>query len=119
MLADTSELLLRRYKGDLRNLREEAGRDPDRERELLQDFKGIGDVGSAIFCREAQLAWDELYPFADDRVLAAAGRVELGNDARALARLVDRDDLPRLTAALVRAELDGDWDGVRERASGG
>src|SRR3981081_1623578 len=39
MLGETAKLLLERYKGDLRKLREEAGRDPARERELLKEFK--------------------------------------------------------------------------------
>jgi hypothetical protein len=65
MLGDACTLLLERYRGDLRCLREEAERDPRRERALLKEFKGIGDVGVDIFFREAQIAWDELYPFAD------------------------------------------------------
>lgn len=118
MLGDTCALLLDRYHGDLRRLRDEAGRDPKRERELLKQFKGIGDVGVDIFFREAQVAWDELYPFADRRVLQAAQRLGLGGDAKALARLVDGDgrEFARLTAALVRVGLERDYDGVREQA---
>ena len=65
MLGETSRMLLDRYQGDLRKLREAAGRDPQEERRLLEEFKGIGDVGADIFMREVQLVWDELYPFAD------------------------------------------------------
>ena len=59
MLGDISALLLDRYRGDLRRLREDAGRDPAVERRLLKQCKGIGDVGVDIFFREAQRAWRE------------------------------------------------------------
>ncbi|HZA77882.1 MAG TPA: MBL fold metallo-hydrolase [Acidimicrobiales bacterium] len=107
MLAGTADLLLDRWHGDLRRLREEADRDPARERELLQEFPGIGPVGADIFAREVQAVWPEHFPAADDRTLKAAGRLGLGDDARALARLVPRRDFPRLVDGLVRAELEG------------
>jgi endonuclease III len=118
MLCDTCTLLVERYRGDLRRLRDEAERDPRRERALLKDFKGIGDVGVDIFFREAQIAWDELYPFADRRALRAAQRLGLGADARALTRLVEGDarEFAQLAAALVRVGLERDYDGVREAA---
>jgi endonuclease III len=53
MLGDTSALIVEAYGGDLRKLRQAAGRDPEAERRLLKEFKGIGDVGADIFCREA------------------------------------------------------------------
>jgi hypothetical protein len=76
-LADTSTLLLEKYGGDLRELRETAKRDPTRKRELLRECKGIGNVGVDIFFREAQVIWDELYPFADQRALRAARKLGL------------------------------------------
>jgi hypothetical protein len=106
MLGEAAELLNDRYHGDLRELREEAERDPDTERELLKAFKGVGDVGVDIFFRETQDLWDELYPFADDRVLDAADRLGLGDSAASLARLVSREDLPRLEASLLRCRRD-------------
>ena len=81
MLGDTAHLLLDRYDGDLRKLRAAAERDPARERKLLKECKGLGDVGVSIFFREAQIAWDELYPFVDKRALQAAGRLELESEA--------------------------------------
>src|SRR5215217_5544480 len=60
MLGDTCAILLDRYGGDLRRLREDAERDPRRERTLLKEFKGIGDVGVDIFFRDAQVASSEL-----------------------------------------------------------
>jgi endonuclease III len=118
MLGDLTEHLLNRYNGDLRRLRDEAGRDPKAERRLLKEFKGVGDVGVDIFFREVQVAWDELFPFADRRALDAAGRLKLPKDARRLARHADGGDYPRLLAALVRVELDDDYAAVRAAARG-
>jgi hypothetical protein len=111
-IAETTGLLLERYGGDLRRLRDAAERDPKRERQLVKQFKGIGDVGADIFFREAQLAWDELYPFADRRALDAARGLRLGSSADDLADLVDRRVLPRLLAALVRVDLADEADEV-------
>jgi endonuclease III len=117
MLGDTAKMLLEKYQGDLRRLRDAARRDPGRERALLKECKGIGEVGADIFCREVQVAWDELFPFADRRSLEAAGRLGLEDDAGSLARRVCRKDYPRLLAALVRTRLAKDFDGVLETAS--
>jgi hypothetical protein len=116
MLGDLTDHLQERWNGDLRRLRDEAERDPQRERKLLEEFKGVGDVGVDIFFREVQACWDELFPFADKRALAAAKKLKLANDAEALAELTDKKDLPRLVAALVRTELEDDADEIREAA---
>jgi endonuclease III len=117
MLATTTDLLLRRYGGDLRALRVEAGRDPDEERRLLQQFSGIGPVGAAIFSREVQAVWDEVYPFADQRALRVAADLGLGADVTALRRCTtDAADLARLVAALVRCGLAGDQADILDRA---
>jgi hypothetical protein len=116
MLGDMAELLLDRYGGDLRRLRAEAGRDPGRERRLLKEFKGMGDVGVDIFFREAQVGWEELFPFADRRALDAAGRLKLGKDPKSLVRLVGEQRFARLVAALIRVELEDDYDAVRRAA---
>ena len=107
ILADSAGLVLDRWRGDLRRLRDEAGRDPDRERRLLEEFPGIGPVGSDIFAREVQALWPEHFPTADPRSLRAARRLDLGGDAQALSALVDRGDFPRLVDGLVRLELEG------------
>jgi endonuclease III len=61
MLGDTAAFVIKKYKGDLRKLRDEAERDVKREHQLLQQFSGIGAVGADIFMREVQLVWDETY----------------------------------------------------------
>ena len=61
MLGDACELLLDRYRGDLRRLHAEAGQNPKRERQLLKVVKGLDEVGVDIFFPEAQVAWEELF----------------------------------------------------------
>lgn len=118
MLGEGAQLLLDRWHGDLRRLRDEAGRDPAAERRLLQEFKGIGEVGADIFCREAQAAWEELRPFADRRALEAAGHLGLPDEAGALSRLVPEIEITRLVAALVRLSLSKDYDDIESLARG-
>jgi hypothetical protein len=112
MLGDSAQRLLDEYRGDLRRLREAAGRDARAEHRLLQEFAGIGPTSADIFCREAQRAWDELYPFADRRARRAAGRLGLGDDPRMLSQLVDLKDFARLVDGLVRTDLDKAYDDV-------
>ena len=103
MLGETAEMLIDLYQGDLRKLRAAAGTDPARERKLLDQFKGVGNVAVNIFFRETQLAWPELFPFADDKALASAKQLGLPADAHKLASLVrGRQDFVRLVSALVR-----------------
>lgn len=118
-LGDACAYLLDTYDGDIRRLRDAAERTPDRERVLLQKIKGIGPVGADIFLREAQAAWDELVPYADQRALAAAAELGLPIDPRDLSDLVEREDVPRLVAALVRTRLEHDADDVRQAAAPG
>jgi hypothetical protein len=101
-IGETTAAVLDSYGGDLRRLRQRAGGDVRRLRQFLKEFKGIGDVGADIFCREVQVPWDELYPFADRRALAVASDLGLPARAEALAGLVERRrDLPRLLAGLT------------------
>jgi hypothetical protein len=104
-LGEGAQLILDRWHGDLRKLRAEAGRDPRRIRELLQEIPRIGPVGAEIFCREAQGLWPELRPTFDKRATRGAGKAGLPTDPGELAALVPDRDLPRLAAALVRATL--------------
>lgn len=107
MLGDTAELLLDAYRGDLRELRDAAGKDPEQQRERLKSFKGIGDVGADVFFRDIQTVWSEHYPFLDDKARSAARRLGLPDTADALAEEVGRARFARLATALVRADLDG------------
>lgn len=119
MLADTSELLLKCYDGDLRKLREAAEREPAREKELLMECKGIGPVGADIFLREVQVAWTELQPYADEVALKSAAKLKLPVEPGELAKLVPKKDFPRLLAALVRCQLAKDHKNVLDAAKEG
>jgi len=107
-LGEGAELVLDRWQGDLRRLRDEAGRDPRAIRELLQEVPRLGPTGADIFCREVQGIWTELQPALDGKARQGAEKLGLPTDPDELARLVRKPDLPRLAAALTRAALDVD-----------
>jgi hypothetical protein len=117
MLGDSAELLIDRWGGDLRKLRDEAGKDPSKERSLLKQFKGMGDTGVDIFFREVQATWSELAPFIDRRALDAADRLGLGKDSKAIGRLVKKDDLPVFVTALLRAGREKTHDEILSAAA--
>jgi endonuclease III len=100
LLQGMSHECLDRYGGDLRGLRSDADGDADRLRELLQDFKGIGETGAEVFAREVQVAWTEFAPFYGSRALEAAKR--LGIAQRDLPGL---GDPATVGAALIRSSL--------------
>ncbi|MFF5701067.1 endonuclease [Streptomyces sp. NPDC012794] len=102
-LGDGAELLLERYGGDLRRMRDRAAGDREALCALLREVPRIGPVGAGIFCREVQAVWPGLRPCFDGRCLSAASGLGLPHTADALAGLVAPDDLARLAAALVRA----------------
>ncbi len=116
MLGDTAAMLVSKYHGDLRRLRACAGGDIGEERRLLKEFKGIGDVGVDIFFREAQVAWSELYPFADKKALLAAKRLGLPASAEELSALAGKPDFARLVAGLVRMALKNDYERIERQA---
>jgi hypothetical protein len=105
MLGECADFAIERYSGDLRRLRAEAS-GPGDVGSLLQEFKGIGPTGAAIFCREVQGVWTELTPFVDDIAAKGAKRLGLPPSPGRLAALVPDQDLPRLVAACVRAARD-------------
>ena len=74
---------------------------------MAYSLQGFGEVAVNIFCREAQEAWQELFPFADDRTLKLAAEHGLPDNAAELAQLVDNDKhkFVRLLAALIRSNL--------------
>ncbi len=117
-LERTTTLLVERYEGDLRRLRDAADRDPVREHDLLTEFTGIGDVGAHVFLREAQVVWDELDPYVDERTLETATSLALPSTATGLRRTVaDVGTFGRLVAAIVRVGLASDVDGVLAEAA--
>lgn len=111
-LGQGAELLVDRYHGDLRRMRERADGNPRALRESLQEFPKLGPVGADIFCREAQAVWPELRPYFDKKALSGAQQVGLPKQPDQLGDLVDGDDLARLAAACVRVTLEK---GVAER----
>ncbi|ORX35424.1 hypothetical protein BD324DRAFT_632777 [Kockovaella imperatae] len=83
----------------------------DKVVDTLTDIKGIGPGGAAIFLRRAQIDWQEVFPFADDRSLKAAMQFKLikeGEGAKELADTVqgDRKKYVRLVDTLVGLELE-------------
>ncbi|MGH4026340.1 MAG: endonuclease [Pseudonocardiaceae bacterium] len=103
MLGDAAELLLDRWHGDLRTLRDEAGRKPARIRELLTEFPGLGPVGADIFLREVQGVWRDVAPYLDRRVIQGAEKLGLPSSAGELSGLAGSPhELARLTSVLVQ-----------------
>ncbi len=105
-LGDGARLLLERYGGDLRRLRERAGGEPEGCRRLLRETPGLGPVGADIFLREVQAVWPQAAPYFDGKAVQGARRLGLPGSAAELAALADRDHYAALAAALVRSALD-------------
>jgi endonuclease III len=101
-LREMGALVLDRYAGDLRRLAEDARGDVERAARLIQQVKGIGPIGAAVFLREVQGVWPWVRPYLDERAQAGADRVGLPDDPELLVGLVEPDELARFAAALVR-----------------
>jgi len=101
-LHEMAALVLDRYGGDLRRLAEAADGDVDRAIRLIQEVKGIGPTGAAVFLREVQAVWPWVRPYLDDRARAGARCIGLPDDPDELAGLVEPGDLARFAAGLVR-----------------
>jgi endonuclease III len=101
-LGTVAEKVTEDYGGDLRKLAAQADHDAGKLRELLQEFKGVGPTGAAIFCREVQGVWPWVAPYFDDVTFKGARRLGLPTTADKLAGKVKKDELPRLAAALTR-----------------
>src|SRR5699024_10028022 len=76
-LGDAAERVRERWRADLRSLHDEAGDDADAISTGVQQVKGIGPSGGAIFVREVQAVWTGLVPYADKMVTAGAERLGL------------------------------------------
>ncbi|WP_209372959.1 endonuclease [Brevibacterium renqingii] len=105
-LDEAAALLMDRWSGDLRRLRDEAEADSSRLSSLLQEFTGIGPTGADIFLREAQAVWPQVRPLVDPLVRKGAKAAELPEEAQALAELVGEDEFANLASALVRVARD-------------
>jgi len=101
-LREMGALVLDRYGGDLRALAREVDGDVERAARLIQEVKGIGPTGAAVFLREVQSVWPWVRPYLDDRARAGAARLGLPDDVHPLAELVPPSDLARFAAGLVR-----------------
>jgi endonuclease III len=101
LLGRGAELLLERYGGDLRRLRDE----PDPKKALL-DIPGIGPTGADIFLRDVQGVWPEFAPYIDRKALDGARRLGLPASPEKLSGLVTGREMPRLADGLVHAALD-------------
>ncbi|GHA07806.1 endonuclease [Streptomyces echinoruber] len=106
LLGDGAELVLDRWGGDLRRLREEAGGQLPRLRRLLQEVPGLGPAGAGIFLREVQRVWPGVAPFLDPKALSGAERLGLPTRPEHLVKLAGDAEPAVLAAALVRAALD-------------
>ncbi|MGW5123197.1 endonuclease [Streptomyces sp. NPDC004069] len=112
ILGKGAELLLERYDGDLRKLREE-----DDPKKALRDIPGLGPTGVDIYLRAVQGVWPEFAPYVDRKVQDGAERLGLPTSPEHLAHLVSTRELARFTDGLVHAALDKPLaDDVRARA---
>ncbi|MEV1292967.1 endonuclease [Pseudonocardia sp. NPDC049635] len=105
-LGEAAGQLVDDHAGDLRRLRERAGRDPQRIRTLLTGFPRIGPTGASIIARELQAVWPELRPALDGKALDGARRLGLPTDPDELAALTPQGRHAEFAAALTRAGLD-------------
>lgn len=105
VLGAGAEVVVDRWGGDLRRLRDAGGGEVAAVRRTLETVPGIGRLGSAIFCREVQGVWPQLAPFADERVMLGAKALGLPATGAELAELVPPGDLVHLVAACVRASF--------------
>ncbi|MEU9157602.1 endonuclease [Streptomyces sp. NPDC048417] len=101
MLGKGAELLLERYGGDLRRLREETN-----PKQALLDIPGIGPTGADIFLRDVQGVWPEFAPYIDRKALDGARRLGLPTSPEKLGGLVPGREMTRLADGLVHAALD-------------
>jgi endonuclease III len=105
MLGDGAGLLIDRWHGDLRRLREEADGSAGIA-SLLTEFPGIGPAGASIFLREVQEVWPEVAPHVDPMMIRGARKVGLPVRPAELGEIVTASGEPaRLAAALVRVAL--------------
>jgi len=87
-----SDLLMRKYDGDLNRLHDQAKDSADLE-ERLKEFRGVGDVTANIFLRELRGVWKKADPLPGRHAILAARNLGLVKSARPAAAL---DELRRV-----------------------
>ena len=94
--------------GDLNNLLKCADSSPAKVRNLLQQIKGIGKVGTDIFFDAAQGVWPSLAPFIDPRSMGTAENCGLGSNVDDMWEAVGKDpiEMCKLSSALTMIRLD-------------
>jgi endonuclease III len=102
-LGELAGAVIGEHGGDLRSLHGSSVAELEKK---LQEFKGIGPTGAAIFCREVQGVWPDVAPYVDKRAADGAERLGLPRSPDRLAALVPPEDFPRLVAGRVRAASD-------------
>jgi endonuclease III len=103
-LTDIAQRVSDEFSGDMREIARRSGHDIAVATRMLKQFKGIGDIGAAIFLREVQDVWTWVRPYFDERATTAAKKLGLPSDPAKLGAL-DRRSNARVAAALVRVSL--------------
>lgn len=114
--ARPTDAVIGKYDGDLTRLREAAGGDGRRLRELLREIPGLDGPGLAVFLREAQMFWPEAGPFVDDHAATAAKRLGLPSDPEELLNDVARggghETLSWLVGALALVDAENEYETI-------
>lgn len=113
-LTEMAQRVVDDYSGDLREIPRRTSNNVAAAKQMLKQFKGIGDTGADIFLREVQDVWTWVRPHFDKRATRTAKALGLPSDPEKLGALAPRANA-RLAAALVRTSLDDD---VRRRVVG-
>ncbi|OBK39299.1 endonuclease [Mycobacterium sp. 1245111.1] len=113
-LTEMAQRVVDDYSGDLREIPRRTSNNVAAAKQMLKQFKGIGDTGADIFLREVQDVWTWVRPHFDKRATRTAKALGLPGDPEKLGALAPRANA-RLAAALVRASLDDD---VRRQVAG-
>lgn len=116
LIGDATAYVLKRYDGDLNNLRRSADGDGRRLRSLLLAIPGMSGAGYAVFVRDAQVLWPEAGPFIDKHGIHAADRLGLpdqpGELLRDVARGQGEEMLGWLAGALALVDAHDEYDRI-------
>lgn len=87
---------------------------------LVDNIKGVGPTGTGIFLRRVQVDWEEVFPFADEKVLGAAVKLDLikdGEGAEELSKVIggSREEFVRVLDVLLGLELEKKLDEAKSK----